>query len=146
MDQQTVAGQLSVRVGDVEREACVEKLTENYVLGRLSVEELDRRQREALEAVTTADLASLVADLPAVHPPVNPLPSRSAASAFWPASGRDCAVKLATMFGVPATFATGGVLVAAYADGTSDVNQFSWAIAMGTAGYLTHWAIARLKR
>ena len=60
---------------------------------------------------------------------------------FWPASNRD-AVKLATVFGVPATFVTGGVLVAAYANGPSDVSQFSWAVAMGAVGYLTHWVVA----
>jgi hypothetical protein len=50
------------------------------------------------------------------------------------------------MFGVPATFVTGGVLVAAVADGASDVSQFSWAVVMGTAGYFTHWVISKLKR
>jgi hypothetical protein len=146
MEQQTVAGELAVRVGDVERDACVEKLIENCVQGRLSVEELGRRQREALEASTAADLARLVADLPAVNPSVDPLPSQSAVRSFWPASSRDCAVKLATVFGVPATFVTGGVLVAAYANGSSDVSQFSWAVVMGAAGYLTHWVVAKFRR
>jgi len=146
MEQQTVAGELAVRVGDVERDACVEKLIENCVQGRLSVEELGRRQREALEASTAADLAGLVTDLPAGNPSVDPLPSQSAVRSFWPASSRDCAVKLATVFGVPATFATGGVLVAAYADGSSDVSQFSWAVAMGAVGYLTHWVVAKFRR
>jgi hypothetical protein len=82
MEQQTVAGELAVRVGDVERDACVEKLIDNYVQGRLSVEELGRRQREALEASTAADLAGLVADLPAVNPSVDPLPAQSAVRSF----------------------------------------------------------------
>ena len=40
-------------------------------------------------------------------------------------SGSDRAVKVATALGVPAAFVTGGVVVAAYADGASDVSQFS---------------------
>ena len=52
-----------VRVGDAERDACIGSLTDHHLHGRLSVEELDRRQRAALNAVT-ADLAALIADLP----------------------------------------------------------------------------------
>lgn len=108
MELQTVASDLRVRVGDVEREACVEMLTESYVRGRLSTEELDRRRHQALEAVTSADLAGLVVDLPVVDPLRAPVSMRSATGGFWPASGRDCAVKLGTMLGGPATFVTGG--------------------------------------
>jgi len=43
-----------VRVGDAERDACIEALAEHHIRGRLSVEELDRRQRAALNAVTAA--------------------------------------------------------------------------------------------
>ena len=143
MKTQTLAGGPSVRIGDVERDACVERLVENYAAGRLSAEELDRRQREALEAVTAADLAGLVADLPMTDSRGGPKTRRLPVSGF---SGSDRAVKVATALGVPATFATGGVVVAAYADGASDVSQFSWAVAMGVAGYLTHWVVGKVKR
>ena len=53
-----------VRVGDAERDACIDTLTDHHLHGRLPVEELDRRQRAALNAVTAADLAALIADLP----------------------------------------------------------------------------------
>src|SRR5688500_836467 len=53
-----------VRIGDTERDECVEALTEHHVRGRLSVDDLDRRHRAALVAVTEADLAALLADLP----------------------------------------------------------------------------------
>jgi hypothetical protein len=145
MEQQTVTGEPLVRIGDHEREACIEKLTENYVRGRLTVEELNRRQDQALEAVTAADLATLVADLPAGTPTTTTLSSGSTRTAFWPASRRACAAKLATMCGVPATIVTGGALVAAYADGASDISQFSWAVGVGMAGYLTHWVVTKLK-
>src|SRR5215203_2400761 len=99
MEQQTVAGELAVRVGDVERDACVEKLIENCVQGRLSVEELGRRQREALEASKAADLAGLVADLPAGNPSVDPTPSQSAVRSFWPTATTECDVNLVNVFG-----------------------------------------------
>ena len=140
---QTSAGRPSVRIGDVERDVCVERLIENYVRGRLSAEELDRRQREALESVTAADLAGLVADLPVTEPRGGPKARRLHVSG---SSGSDRAVKVAAALGVPVTFVTGGVVVAAYANGASDVSQFSWAVAMGMAGYLTHWVVARANR
>ena len=45
--------QSRMRVGDAERDACVAALIEHHLHGRLTVEELDRRQRSALAAVTT---------------------------------------------------------------------------------------------
>ncbi len=146
MKRQTVSDEPLVRIGDDEREACIERLTDSYVRGRLSTDELDRRQRDALQAVTSADLAGLVADLPAGKSPLLSFASGPTSDAPSPAPSRNVALKAAAMVGVPATFVTGGVVVAAYADGASDVSQFSWAVAMGAAGYLTHWVVAKLKR
>jgi hypothetical protein len=53
-----------LRIGHAERETVVDELTEHHVHGRLDVEELDRRQRAALEATTQAELSALTADLP----------------------------------------------------------------------------------
>ena len=41
-----------VRVGDAERDACTAVLIDHHLHGRLSIEELERRQRAALAAVT----------------------------------------------------------------------------------------------
>ena len=62
-----------VRIGHAEREATVEVLAEHHVQGRLSVEELDRRQSVAMESVTQAELTALVADLP----PLARVPART---------------------------------------------------------------------
>ena len=65
------AKQLSVRVGDAERDACVSALIDHHLHGRLSVEEHDRRQRAALAAVTAGDLGLLLTDLPQGELPVD---------------------------------------------------------------------------
>src|SRR4051812_13048313 len=54
----------AVRIGDAERDECMETLTGHHVRGRLPVEELDRRHRAALTAETDAELAGLLVDLP----------------------------------------------------------------------------------
>ena len=56
-----------LRIGNAERESTVDQLTEHHVHGRLDVEELDRRQRAALEATTQAELIALTSDLPALE-------------------------------------------------------------------------------
>ena len=51
-------------VGDLERSACAVTLIEHHLQGRLSDEDLERRQRMAMAAVTDDDLRLLLADLP----------------------------------------------------------------------------------
>jgi hypothetical protein len=53
-----------MRVGDAERDACSAVLIDHHLHGRLSLDELERRQRAALVAVTEEDLLLLLADLP----------------------------------------------------------------------------------
>jgi hypothetical protein len=53
-----------MRVGDAERDACSALLIDHHLHGRLSIDELERRQRASLVAVTEEDLALLLADLP----------------------------------------------------------------------------------
>ena len=55
---------LRVRVGHEERDACRSALLEHHLSGRLTAEELERREHAALDAVTNLDLARLLADLP----------------------------------------------------------------------------------
>ncbi|MDP9397232.1 MAG: DUF1707 domain-containing protein [Actinomycetota bacterium] len=55
----------SVRIGDAERDRCLETLQQHYSAGRLDLPELQDRVERALRARTDADLAALLADLPA---------------------------------------------------------------------------------
>lgn len=55
---------LTERIGDAERDALIAELNGHHAHGRLTGEELDRRQGLALTAVTRYDLMVLVTDLP----------------------------------------------------------------------------------
>ena len=52
------------RIGDAERDAALEALTEHFVAGRLDQAEFDQRMDAAMRARTAADLVPLFADLP----------------------------------------------------------------------------------
>jgi hypothetical protein len=58
-----------VRVGDRERAAAAERLSEHAAAGRLTVEELEQRLERAHGAVVRRDLDALLADLPAPRRP-----------------------------------------------------------------------------
>jgi Domain of unknown function (DUF1707) len=64
--------EIEVRASDAEREATVTRLRDAAGEGRLSLEELAERVEAADGARTRADLASLVADLPAESAPAGP--------------------------------------------------------------------------
>lgn len=80
-----LASNLARRIGDQERDECVETLNAHHALGRLSPAELDRRQDLAMVSVTHYDLLSLISDLPALSPagPTSP----------WSASGGSARVR-----------------------------------------------------
>jgi hypothetical protein len=61
----------STRVGDRERTAAADRLSEHAAAGRLTVEELEERLERAAHAVVAGDLHALEADLPqpAAPPP-----------------------------------------------------------------------------
>jgi Domain of unknown function (DUF1707) len=61
--------ELSLRVADADRERVAERLRRAGGEGRLAPEELEERLEAAFAARTLADLAPLVADLPAESPP-----------------------------------------------------------------------------
>lgn len=67
----------SPRVGDAERHRTIDALSDAFAAGRLTQEEFEERSTAALAARTEADLAVLVADLPAPSPApgIQPLPS-----------------------------------------------------------------------
>ena len=56
------------RIGDQERNAAVDALSEHYVAGRLDEAEFHDRMDKAMAAKTPADLAPLFADLPSLGP------------------------------------------------------------------------------
>lgn len=53
-----------VRVGDTERDTCLDQLSGHYAAGRLDLTELHHRQDRALRARNPGELAVLLADLP----------------------------------------------------------------------------------
>lgn len=63
-----------MRVGDQERAAVAERLSQAHADGRLTLEEFEERQARCWQARTMGDLAVLVADLP--QPPPVSLPQR----------------------------------------------------------------------
>lgn len=71
------ATHLGPRIGDAERNACVDRLTQEMVAGRLGEDEFDLRVERALRAQTQPDLAELTADLVGLPSPA-PGPPRSA--------------------------------------------------------------------
>ncbi|MEA5155428.1 DUF1707 domain-containing protein [Raineyella sp.] len=56
------------RIGDAERQAAVDELSEHFVAGRLDDAEFNQRMDTALQARTVADLVPLFADLPSLNP------------------------------------------------------------------------------
>jgi fatty acid desaturase len=69
---------MTLRIGDSERDAAIERLSQHAAAGRLTVRELEQRIERVHAAVFEADLDAIEADLPA--PPAR----RRAAAAAWP--------------------------------------------------------------
>jgi hypothetical protein len=132
--------QLTLRVGDAERDACAAALIDHHLHGRLSVEELDRRQRAALAAVTTGDLGVLLADLPQGGPPVDRR-SRRVVSA----EASNAATK-AMIRGLPVGVILAGASFAQWAWDYSATGPFLGALATGALGYASHAATVRWRR
>ena len=57
-----------VRIGTAEREQAMQRLSEHFAAGRLSVAEFDERSGHIAAAVTRGDLAPVFSDLPAAVP------------------------------------------------------------------------------
>jgi hypothetical protein len=66
------AGGDRLRAAHADREQVIEALKDAFVLGRLTRDELDVRAGQALSARTSAELAVLTADIPAVARAVRP--------------------------------------------------------------------------
>lgn len=131
-----------VRVGDAERDACIGSLTDHHLHGRLSVEELDRRQRAALNAVTAADLAALIADLPGSSQQAGPIKVRSVRGRISPRSAR----KVALFAAPPVAVVTTSALIAtddAYVDNGATLLA---CLVTGAVGVASHWIASRFRR
>jgi hypothetical protein len=128
-----------VRIGDAERDACMATLTEHHVLGRLTVEELDRRHRAALAGVTQADLAELVTDLPGGASTRGPVRH---GEDWWALDPTVRAMRWARWAATPVALATGGVLVAS-TNNPSDESAFAAGLAAAALGYVTHWVTTK---
>lgn len=59
----------SPRIGDLERQAACEELSNQFAAGRLTNDELDERLAAAVGARTAAELRWVVADLPPIDQP-----------------------------------------------------------------------------
>jgi hypothetical protein len=128
-----------VRIGDAERDACMATLTEHHVLGRLTVEELDRRHRAALAGVTQADLAALVTDLPGGASARGPVGN---VDDWWALAPTVRAMRWARWAATPVALAAGGVLVAS-TNSPSDESAFAAGLAAAALGYVTHWVTTK---
>lgn len=56
------------RIGDAERDRCVEELSASFSAGRLTQGDFERRSQLAFEAATVSDLAVLTEDLTETQP------------------------------------------------------------------------------
>ena len=121
-----------LRVGDAERDACVAALIEHHLHGRLSVDELDRRQRSALAAVTDDDFRPLLADLP--------LEGASSTTAAARTSQSPGKVGLVLLGMSPLL---GGAFVAQAYWQHSAAGPFLGILLGGALGYATHAATSR---
>lgn len=96
----------AIRASDRERDAATQRLQEAFAEGRLDDAEFDQRMRAALTARTRAQLAALLADLPAGTAPARPggLPAPSGPQPGRLALGIKGAVRRAGRWRVPERF------------------------------------------
>ena len=100
----------NVRVGDADRDAVAAQLRDHYADGRLTHEELNERLDQAFAAKTTADLNTVMRDLPHVSRPFADAPAAGPwQGRAWPdppadgvrGSGSPIEFRLDTGSGVP---------------------------------------------
>ena len=133
-----------MRVGDAERDACVSALMEHHLHGRLPVDELDRRQRGALAAVTAADLKLLLADLPETTNEIEPSAARRS-RALLSDDTADLATRAAHTL-VPAATVLAGATFAQQLWDLSAEGPFLGALLGGAIGYASRAVMSRFRR
>jgi Domain of unknown function (DUF1707) len=73
-----------LRVGDAERDETSRALRDHWALGRLTIEELDRRLDSVYAAATRSELRAGTSDLPEADVPLERAQARSLPRFFWP--------------------------------------------------------------
>lgn len=131
-----------VRIGDAEREAVLDALGDHHAKGRLSVAELDRRQRAALAAETQMDLASLLADLPDTASAEASLVQEIQPS--QPRFGQREEIQALVRWGPPTVVTTAAATwVATSGPFPDDSTHFVMAMGMAVVGFVSHWWVRR---
>ena len=103
----TTRGQL--RISDADRDRAIAELSEHFQAGRLTMDELQERTGQALQARTGQDLVRLFTDLPRNRPPAtDPAPPQAAPRTAGP-------VRFDQRRPVPSRHAPARILVAACA-------------------------------
>lgn len=140
---------ISLRVGDAERQQCVTELLDHHLDGRLNTDEYERRERQALSAVTVDDLRRLTADLP-----TSGLASRSRPRGSNRVAQRAGSIRspvraprdIRRLW--PAAVLWSGAFVA-QGGSTADwwhINEdITSGFVMASFGFATHWVITRFK-
>lgn len=105
----TTRGQL--RISDADRDLAIAELSEHFQAGRLTMDELQERTGQALQARTGQDLVRLFTDLPRNRPPATDPAPPQAAPAPWTAGP----VRFDQRRPVPSRHAPARILVAACA-------------------------------
>ena len=136
------------RIGEVERSATCDTLSEHFAAGRLSAEDLELRLSLAVRAVTQDDLRGLVADLPsdalaAASSPTSP--RQPTTSRSWPAMS-----VLAMLALIGSLLVAGGMLIVLGAVSPllfvgACLGGTAAAVGGASAGYLLHQHV-RLRR
>lgn len=131
-------GEVLLRVGDAERDACVAVLIDHHVHGRLSVDELEQRQGMALQATTADDLRRLLADLPHTDA------ARTPARITLPLGGTGSTIRAGRWL-LPIGTVLGGASFSQWAWQYSAEGPFLGALAGGALGYAVHAAVSKFR-
>lgn len=136
---------LGRRVGDADRDAVAAELLAHHLQGRLSLEELERREGAARDAVTTADLVRLLVDLPGGADTLLQGPQEPAMRRWLAVSPvvRDRLVRYGT---APAAVVTGALVMANTDSQINSEEVFFAALANGVVGVVAHAWVARRRR
>ena len=104
-----------LRASHADREQTVGTLKAAFVQGRLTKDEFDTRIGRALTSRTFAELAAVIADLPAARPPSQPPPRRQVSTAArWGTSGLFTPALLAVAFALAPLRGDGGYEAAGF--------------------------------
>lgn len=140
----------SLRVGDAERQQCIAELLDHHLAGRLDAQEYDRREQQAMIAVTAEELMVLTEDLPTPETDTRPQSpfsnltsqrTRAITSPGLPAIRDIRRLWPVTVLWSGAFVAQGG----SSADWWHINDDITTGFLMASFGFATHWVITRFK-